>query len=105
VLGRAPRCVADRSSDSRSGSGPFVSEVETEIVWTGELRRAEILLAAISPDDPDTFDASIVANPDGTAELRIIVKGESLASVRATVDDLLACLGAAESSLDVLSDS
>ncbi|HIC76104.1 MAG: hypothetical protein CXX73_00220 [Methanobacteriota archaeon] len=62
-------------------------------------------MAAISPDDPDTFDASIVANPDGTADLRIIVNGESLASVRATVDDLLACLGAAESSLDVLSDS
>ena len=82
-----------------------MSEVETEIVWTGELRRAEILLAAISPDDPDTFDALIVVNSDGTADLRFTVKGARFASVCATVDHLLACLGAAESSLDVLSDS
>ena len=38
------------------------------------------------------------------AELKILVIGEKLEPVRSTVDDLLACLAAAESSLDV-SDS
>ena len=38
------------------------------------------------------------------AELKILVIGEKLETVRSTVDDLLACLAAAESSLDV-SDS
>ncbi|NRB12285.1 MAG: hypothetical protein HRU44_03530 [Candidatus Thalassarchaeum sp.] len=39
---------------------------------------------------------------DGCVELRIRVVGEELKTVRSTVDDLLACLAAAESSLDVI---
>ena len=58
------------------------------------------MLAAVSPDDPDSFESEIVEVGDG-AELRIIVVGEQLTTVRSTVDDLLACLAAAESSLDV----
>ena len=77
--------------------------IEAEIVWCGSEQRARSLLAAISPDDPDSFEAEISSEGD-SAELRITVSGEKMGTVRSTVDDLLACLAAAESSLDV-SDS
>tara|TARA_B100000029_G_scaffold258763_1_gene255377 strand:+ start:1144 stop:1389 length:246 start_codon:yes stop_codon:yes gene_type:complete len=80
-----------------------MSGIEAEIVWCGSEQRARSLLAAISPDDPDSFEAEITVE-GGSAELKIIVSGEKLETVRSTVDDLLACLAAAESSLDV-SDS
>jgi hypothetical protein len=78
-----------------------MGRAETEIVWSGSLERASALLAAVSPDDPDSFEAEIV-EVGGGAELRIRVVGGQLKTVRATVDDLLACLAAAESSLDVI---
>ena len=78
-----------------------MGSVETEIVWTGTRARAEALMAAVSPDDPETFGAEIVVG-DGGVELRIRVVGDELKTVRSTVDDLLACLAAAESSLDVI---
>jgi len=77
-----------------------MGRAETEIVWSGSLERAGALLAAVSPDDPDSFEAEIV-EVGGGAELRIRVVGGQLKTVRSTVDDLLACLAAAESSLDV----
>jgi len=80
-----------------------MSGIEAEIVWCGSERRARSLLAAISPDDPDSFVAEISGGGD-SVELKITVSGDKLETVRSTVDDLLACLAAAESSLDV-SDS
>ena len=80
-----------------------MSGIEAEIIWCGSGKRARSLLAAITPDDPDSFQASITGEGD-TTELKIVVVGEKLETVRSTVDDLLACLAAAESSLDV-SDS
>lgn len=80
-----------------------MSGIEAEIVWCGNEQRARSLLAAISPDDPDSFVAEIFGNGD-SVELKITVSGDKLETVRSTVDDLLACLAAAESSLDV-SDS
>jgi len=77
-----------------------MSSVETEIIWAGSRARAEALMAAVSPDDPGTFEADIV-EVGGSVELRIRVVGEELKTVRSTIDDLLACLAAAESSLDV----
>ena len=77
-----------------------MSSVEADIIWSGPRDRAEALLAAISPDDPGSFEAEIVEVGED-AELRISVIGERLKTVRSTVDDLLACLAAAESSLDV----
>jgi hypothetical protein len=77
-----------------------MSSVETEIIWTGSRARAEALMAAVSPDDPETFVAEIVEVGE-RVELRIRVVGEELKTVRSTIDDLLACLAAAESSLDV----
>ena len=90
----------DRSSENRDAARGIVGRVETEIVWSGSPEKARALLAAVSPDDPDSFEAEII-EVDGGAELRIIVVGEQLTTVRSTVDDLLACLAAAESSLDV----
>ena len=78
--------------------------IEAEIVWCGDEKPARSLLAAISPDDPDSFEAEISGEGD-SAELKIIVSGEKLETVRSTVDDLLACLAAAESSLDVSGSS
>ena len=93
--------IVDRSSDSGFPRPRLLSSVETDIVWTGTRARAEALMAAVSPDDPETFEAEIV-EVDGCVELRIRVIGEELKTVRSTVDDLLACLAAAESSLDVI---
>ena len=78
-----------------------MSSVVADIIWAGPRERAEALLAAVAPDDPETFEAEIV-EVDGCVELRIRVVGEELKTVRSTVDDLLACLAAAESSLDVI---
>ncbi|MFL2493873.1 MAG: KEOPS complex subunit Pcc1 [Candidatus Thalassarchaeum sp.] len=80
-----------------------MSGIEAEIVWCGSEQRARSLLAAISPDDPASFQAEISGEGD-SAELKITVTGKKLETVRSTVDDLLACLAAAESSLDI-SDS
>ena len=80
-----------------------MSGIEAEIVWCGNEQRARSLLAAISPDDPASFVAEIFGKGD-SVELKITVSGDKLETVRSTVDDLLACLAAAESSLDV-SDS
>ena len=77
-----------------------MSGIESEVVWFGSEQRASSLLTAISPDDPDSFEAKISGEGD-SAELKITVSGEKLETVRSTVDDLLACLAAAESSLDV----
>ena len=90
----------DRSSKNRGAARGIMGRVETEIVWSGSPEKARALLAAISPDDPNSFEAKIVEVGEG-AELRIIVVGKQLKTVRSTVDDLLACLAAAESSLDV----
>ena len=78
-----------------------MAEVEASIVWKGELDRGEALLAAISPDDPEDFTVELSKDGD-RANLRIVVSSEGLGRSRASVDDILACLAAAESGLDSL---
>jgi len=75
--------------------------VEASIIWKGEFGRGEALLAAISPDDPEDFSVELRKDGD-QAHLRIVVSSEALARARASVDDILACLAAAESGLDSL---
>ena len=78
-----------------------MAEIKASIVWKGELDRGEALLAAISPDDPEDF--SVELRKDGNqAHLTIVVSSEGLGRSRASVDDILACLAAAESGLDSL---
>jgi len=80
-----------------------MESVSTTLVLDGSRSHIEALLAGISADDPDTFSAEI-KEIDGMWQLRINVVGESLGSVRATVDDLLACLGAIESTLNAINE-
>ena len=78
-----------------------MGEVEASIIWKGELVRGEALLAAISPDDPEDFIVELRKDGD-QARLRIVVSSEGLGRSRTSVDDILACLAAAESGLDSL---
>lgn len=80
-----------------------MSKVSTTLVWSGSKSRAEALLAGISADDPHTFNAEII-EVNNIWELRILVVGKSLGNVRSTVDDLLACLGAIESTLNAINE-
>ena len=69
------------------------------ILWRGSRKRGEALLAAITPDDPDDFEAELFGEGEDV-EMRIVVDSDGLAQSRLTVDDILACLSAAESGLD-----
>ena len=67
---------------------------EAVLSWTGKPNELEALKASIEIDDPDSFDIII---QDEVMEIR--VHSPSLRSLRSTVDDILACLAAAESAL------
>ena len=74
-------------------------EVETEMVWVGDLAKAETLLSAI--EGYDLADIELVTECDGEqAGLRILVKGNDLREVREQVDSLLAALASAEARYD-----
>lgn len=78
-----------------------MGKVTASILWTGSKERGEALLAAISPDDPDDFTVELLDFNDHV-ELTIRVTAEGLGQSRSSVDDILACLSAAESGLDSL---
>ena len=81
------------------GSGVTMVEVETEMVWTGDMVKAEALLSAI--EGQDFADIELVTECDGgQVGIRIIVKGDDLREVRSQVDTLLAALSVAESNFD-----
>tara|TARA_Y100000748_G_C15472652_1_gene479450 strand:- start:1073 stop:1318 length:246 start_codon:yes stop_codon:yes gene_type:complete len=80
-----------------------VEGVVAEFVWIGARERAEILLASIEPDDQEFFQGEI-ADTDEGAELRIRVESRTLSEARSTMDDILACLSAVESSLVALDE-
>ena len=78
-----------------------MDEVKASIIWKGEFARGEALLAAISPDDPEDFVVELREDGD-RAQLKVIISSEGLGRSRTSVDDILACLAAAESGLDSL---
>ena len=78
-----------------------MGKVTASILWTGSKERGEALLAAISPDDPDDFTVELLDFSD-YVELRIGVTTDGLGRSRSSVDDILACLSAAEAGLDSL---
>ena len=78
-----------------------MGKVTASILWTGSKARGEALLAAIIPDDPDDFPVELLDFSDHV-ELRIGVTADGLGQSRSSVDDILACLSAAESGLDSL---
>ena len=73
-----------------------------EARWIGEEDRAQALLSAINADDPEMFTAEIVDLGDGRVELIVTVTADSIPTLQSTMDDLLACLAAAEASLDAI---
>ena len=73
------------------------------VIWTGSKDVAENLLESIMPDDPESFESEIVESGDGVS-LTILVSSSELSKLRATVDDILACLSAVEGSLEVLGE-
>ena len=81
------------------GSAVTMIEVETEMVWTGDMVKAEALLSII--EGQDFADIELVTECDGgQAGLRIFVKGVDLRQVREQVDSLLALLASAEAEYD-----
>ena len=73
-----------------------------EARWVGDRNRAQALLSAIEADDPGMFTAEIINLDDGQVELVMRVTADSIPTLQSTMDDLLACLAAAEASLDVI---
>jgi len=80
-----------------------MEDAVARVVWTGSRGFAENLLESIMPDDPDSFESEIVESEDGVS-LTILVSSSELSELRATVDDILACLSAVEGSLEVLGE-
>ena len=73
-----------------------------EARWIGSGERAQALLSAIDADDPEMFTAEIVDLGDGRVELIVTVTTDSIPTLQSTMDDLLACLAAAEAGLDAI---
>jgi len=75
-----------------------------EARWIGSGNRAQALLSAIEADDPGMFSAEIVDLDNERVELIVTVTTDSIPTLQSTMDDLLACLAAAEASLDAIQD-
>ncbi len=80
-----------------------MGDAVARVVWTGSREVAENLLESIMPDDPESFESEIVESEDGVM-LTILISSSELSELRATVDDILACLSAVEGSLEVLGE-
>jgi hypothetical protein len=68
------------------------------VTWSGSKEDAQALIQAISPDDSESFVIDLDIMGD-SATLTIKVSEESVRTLRTTIDDILACLSAAESAL------
>jgi tRNA threonylcarbamoyladenosine modification (KEOPS) complex Pcc1 subunit len=84
-------------------SAKDMGDAVARVVWTGSREVAENLLESIMPDDPESFESEIVESEDGVS-LTILISSSELSELRATVDDILACLSAVEGSLEVLGE-
>ena len=80
-----------------------MGDAVARVVWTGSREVAESLLESIMPDDPESFESEIVESDNGVS-LTILISSSELSELRATVDDILACLSAVEGSLEVLGE-
>lgn len=77
-------------------------EFKATLTWTGEQKEVEILANTLRVDDPESFILESVLLDDDKAELRVIVVSKSPSSLRSTVDDILTCLMAANSTLSTI---
>ena len=77
-------------------------EFKATLSWTGEQSEVEILVNTLKVDDPESFVIESVLLDDENAELRVIVVSSSPSSLRSTVDDIMTCLLAANSTLSTI---
>ncbi len=73
-------------------------EISLPIEWTGSNENALALLDSISPDDSKDFTITVSEGGEDSL-LTVVVEGESLRTLRVTIDDILACLSASESAI------
>ena len=74
-------------------------DFEATLSWTGTPEEVRILANSLRIDDPDAFVVESVIIDDESAELRLTVISENPQRLRSTMDDLIACLSAAEATL------
>ncbi|CAI8248269.1 MAG: Uncharacterised protein [Methanobacteriota archaeon] len=67
--------------------------------WTGDSKEVEILANTLKVDDPESFILESITLDDNNSELKVTVISKSPSSLRSTVDDILTCLMAANSTL------
>lgn len=77
-------------------------EYKAILSWTGEKNEVEILANTLKVDDPESFILESIIIDDISAELRVTVISNSPSSLRSTVDDILTCLMAANSTLSTI---
>ena len=77
-------------------------EFKAILSWTGEQEEVEILANTLKVDDPESFILESILLDDNSAELRVTVVSKSPSSLRSTVDDILTCLMAANSTLSTI---
>ena len=77
-------------------------EYKAILSWTGEKNEVEILANTLKVDDPESFILESIIIDDVSAELRVTVISNSPSSLRSTVDDILTCLMAANSTLSTI---
>ena len=77
-------------------------EFKAILSWTGEQDEVEILANTLKVDDPESFILESILLDDSNAELRVTVVSKSPSSLRSTVDDILTCLMAANSTLSTI---
>ena len=81
-------------------SSVFVSEEFKAILsWKGDQEEVKILANTLKVDDPESFILESIILDDEHAELKVTVISKSPGSLRSTVDDILTCLMAANSTL------
>ena len=74
-------------------------EFKAVLSWKGEQEEVKILANTLKVDDPESFILESIILDDETAELKVTVISKSPSSLRSTVDDILTCLMAANSTL------
>jgi len=77
-------------------------QFKATLSWTGEQSEVEILVNTLKVDDPESFVIESVLLDDENAELRVTVVSKSPSSLRSTVDDIMTCLLAANSTLSTI---
>ena len=74
-----------------------------KIIWKGNQSEIIRAIESVKPDDSDTFTIEY-ATVERDFFATITIKSMSLSSAKATADDILACLGAASVTADILYD-